>query len=275
VAAFVFRDESPDNAFEIDLQSISSHPRMRAVCKSFLFLAGGSPALLLTAAPAVSAPATFSASVSLVIATLPPPTLHGSGVGDITPGGAISIPAGLSSGNPAIVVPISPTFVGLFNVTVPANSIDNPAATFDPGGAMGLSGSAFFNDGAGGTIPLFPVGGGGIAVANIRGIPITLVGATWQGVAPGSGGKVFTGMGAALANVISATATAFDNRDPDGFGTVQLVAPAYALISNGALGNLPVFGVFTLTHTPEAGTLLFLGAGIVALTTIGRAKRDR
>jgi hypothetical protein len=247
---------------------------MQAMRKLSLFLASSGLALLLMAAPAISAPAPVQGAVSLVIATLPPPTITGNGIGDTVGGGSHSVPAGLFSGNPAIVVPISPTFVGLFNVTVPANSINNPAATFNPGGAMALSGSAFFNNGAGGNIPLGPVGGGGTAMAIIQSIPVKLVGNTWQGVAPG-GSKVFTAMGAAVVNLISATATAFDNRNGAGLGTVQLVAPAYALISGGALGNLPVFGVLTLTYTPEPGTLLLLGTGIAGLAVIGRKKLAR
>jgi hypothetical protein len=247
---------------------------MQAMRKLSLFLASSGLALLLIAAPALSAVLPVTGSVSLVIATLPPPTINGSGSGDTNaPGGAFSIPAGFFSGNPKIVVPISPTFVGLTNVTVPANSINNPVGSFTAaGGTMGLSGAAFFNNGAGGNIPLAPVGGGGTAMAVIQSIPVKLVGGIWQY----SANKVFTAMGAALANAISATATAYDNRDGSGVGTVQLVATGFALVGPlGSLGNLPVFGVLTLTYTPEPGTLLLLGTGIAGLAVIGRKKLAR
>jgi hypothetical protein len=242
--------------------------------KLSLFLASSGLALLLMAGPAFSAILPVSGSVSLIIATLPPPTLTGSGLGDTNaPGGSFSVPAGLFAGNPFISVPISPTFIGLTNVTVPANSINNPQATFTAGGGtMGLSGSAFFNSGAAGSVPLAPIGGGGTALANIQGIPLKVVGALWQY----SANKVFTAMGSALANAISATATAYDNRDALGIGTVQLVATGYALVgAGGSLGNLPVFGTLTLTYTPEPGTLLLLGTGIAGLAVIGRKKLAR
>jgi hypothetical protein len=246
---------------------------MQAMRKLSLFLASSGLALLLMAAPALSAVLSVNGSVSLVIATLPPPTISGSGTGTSNgPGNPFTAPAGLFSGNPKISVPISPSFVGLTNVTVPANSINNPVGNFTvAGGTMGLSGSAFFNNGAGGNIPLAPIGGGGTAMAVIQSIPVKLVGGIWQY----SANKVFNAKGAALANNITATATAYDNRTAGGIGTVQLVAQGFALISAGALGNLPVFGVLTLTYTPEPGTLLLLGTGIAGLAVIGRKKLAR
>jgi hypothetical protein len=79
-------------------------------------------------------------------------------------------------------------------------------------------------------------------------------------------------MGSALANAISASATAYDNRTANGVGTVQLVAPGRLLISNGSLGDLPVFATLTLTYTPEPGTLVLLATGVAALAAIGRKR---
>jgi hypothetical protein len=220
----------------------------------------------LAGAPAGAATLSFT----FVVGNLPPPTLHGSGATVLTPPGLpYTIPAGVFGGNPQVVVPISPTFVGLTNVTIPANSVNNPGATFDPGGAMGLSGAAFFNSGAHGTIPLFPIGGGGTGMGFLQSIPIKLFGGAWQYAAH----KVFTGMGAALSNAVSVTATAYDNRTAGGDGVLQLVSAGYLHIAPGAaLGNLPVFGVLNINYTPEPGTLLLLGSGVAVLAAIGRRR---
>jgi len=237
------------------------------------FLASSSLALLLIAAPSFSAVLPVSGTLQLQIATLPPPTLTGSAAAANSVGGGVaSVPAGMFAG-PAtqVLLPISPSFVGLAAVSVPANSLNNPAGSFNPNGAMGLSGSAFFltaGNAAAGQVALFPIGGGGNQALNIGPLAGTVIGATWMG-----GTQVFTAMLAALAIPLSAQATSYDNRDAGGVGTVQLVAPAKAAL--GIFGNLPVYGILTLTYTPEPGTLLLLGTGIAGLAMIGRKKMSK
>jgi len=51
------------------------------------------------------------------------------------------------------------------------------------------------------------------------------------------------------------------------------VAPAKAAL--GIFGSLPVYGILTLTYTPEPGTLLLLGTGIAGLAMIGRKKMSK
>jgi hypothetical protein len=222
---------------------------------------------LCVAGPAGAALLPLQATYGISFAGLPTLSVSGSGIGNSNGlGGSSSIPAGIFAGNAATYVPVAPTFVGLTNLSIPANSVNNPGQTFNLGGGMGLSGSLVFNYTGG--IALFPFGGGGTAMAINGSIPFKSVGGVWQYDAA----KVFTAMGAALANAVSATATAFDNRTAAGQGTVQLVASGYVLVSNGALGNIPVLSTLTLTYTPEPGTLLLLGTGVASLASIGRRR---
>jgi hypothetical protein len=229
--------------------------------------------VLLAGAPASAAILPVDGTYTLIFTrNVPPATVTGSGVGASNGlGGSASVPAGLFAGNPPFAAPIFPTFVGLTNVTIPANSVNNPAQTFDLGGSMGLSGAAFFNTGTAGRVPLAPLGGGGTAMGVIQSIRLTVVGGTWKY----SAAKVFTQRGAALSNALFATATAYDNRTASGQGTVQLVAAAYALVDRGTLANLPVFATLALTYTPEPGTLVLFGAGVAALAAIGRTRTAR
>lgn len=233
----------------------------------------------LVAAPTLAAVLPVTGVLQVTIATLPPPTLTGSAAAANSVGGGIaSVPAGMFLG-PAtnLNVPISPTFVGLTAVTVPANSLNNPQGVFNLNGAMGLAGSAFFLGISGsppqtgqplGNVPLAPVGGGGNLPFAVGPLGGTLIGATWMG-----GTQVFSLMAGALAIPLTGKATSYDNRTAGGVGTVQLVAPAKANL--GPFGALPVFGILTLTYTPEPGTLLLLGTGIAGLAMIGRKKLSK
>ena len=233
------------------------------------WLTGLALVLSLSPTPTLAALLPVNVQVQYLIQKLPPVTFTGSGVGSSVGGGIATIPADIFSGNPAIVVPISPTFVGVTRITVPASSIGNPAASFGPDGAMGLAGSVFSDSLHAGGIPLFQVGGGDEPFANTVAFgPLIgdLAGVTWMG-----GNAVFTVMGAALAIPATIRATAYDNRTPGGQGTIQLVAPT--TVNTGVFGSYPLFGILTLTYTPEPGTLTLLGAGVATLAAIGRRKQ--
>jgi hypothetical protein len=146
-----------------------------------------------------------------------------------------------------------------------------------PGGPGRLTGAAIVNVlGLSNLhVPLYPVGytdgyftssgpeGGGIRV--------TVIGTGWT-----TGDVTITGVtsetpsGAAL-NTVTLGALGFDNRTPGHRGVVQLVSP-FKVIS-GVTGNLPGYALQTLTFVPEVGTLVTLGAGVVALVGYGLRKR--
>jgi len=236
-------------------------------------------ALLLAAvsfatSPAGAAVLPASVTISYTFGAYPN-LISASGAGFITsaggPGSLLTLPAGVVHVAGASAS-ISPTFTGIDQITIPA-SVQNSAGSFSPNGAAALTGFAFFKGGGNvlAQVPLAPIGGGGVLNLTFAGLGAQLVGGTFQG-AGGPTPMVFTGMAAAVAIPITATATAFDNRTTGGQGTVQLVAPAK--LSLGVLGAVPLFGTLQLTYAPEPGTLVLLGAGTLGLAGLGWRRRQ-
>ena len=215
-----------------------------------------------------------TASLAVQIATLPSPTMMGTGSAssDGGPGSMHTVPAGILALATGVTLPIVPSFVGLAKASLPAGVNAGPGS-FNPNGVMPVNGAALFfkagGGGAVGSVPLAPLGGGATTMFSIDVLQGTLQGATWQGAGT-LGPQVLSAMSAAVAIPITVTATAYDNRTSNGGGMVQLIAPATGEL--GGFGSIPTFGVLTLNYVPEPGVMALGLVGATVLIAAGRRK---
>jgi hypothetical protein len=251
---------------------------------------------LATAAPSAAGAAlltlagsTLTVSLSfLATATVPQnvpalPVLVSSG------GGSFTEPAGLFTGS-AMLPPALFTGVPLINgFTLVVSNLTKQIAPgaqggngyfgiHRAGGGLGgagpLSGTAIVNVLAlfNLNVPLDPIGyADAYTSVSAGGFLVTVFGTGWT-----TGDVTLTGVTAETpagnsVYTVGFAALGFDNRTPGHRGVVQLVSP-FKVIS-GVTGNLPGYALQTLTFVPEVGTLVTLGAGVVALVGYGLRKR--
>jgi hypothetical protein len=208
----------------------------------------------------------FTGSVSFGLATLPPLTASGSGSGN-SPGPISILTTAWASTGPVLIT-LSPTAappLTALNILLvgPGPCASLPGSCAMAGTANALVGGAPFL-----VVPLSGLGVAGRVGFGAYGSYIDAQ--AWQtGTVPVTinGVPLTTGAGGPIADF------GYDARTPGGLGTVRLVAPAGLMSTLG--GNLPLFVSMTLTFTPEPGTLLLLGSGILGLAILGRKRLRR
>ncbi len=208
----------------------------------------------------VSAVLTFGGPFGLTTSAI------GSASGVQSVGGGIAqVPGMTFSGS----VPLPTPQFGLTDLTIMA-AVLGPGTLSGPGGPLGIQGALIprFGNFPGGSLPLTPLGGGGVSTSLLSGIfKITLQGSTWK-----TGAVTAFGTGAAPA---TAMATGGDNRTPGGAGSVSFVT-ASTFIFSAIPSTHPATSMLTLTYTlaaPEP-TLSF-AALVAALVLAGRVGRLR
>jgi hypothetical protein len=255
---------------------------MKKLC---ILVAAGSLVLgTVTAASADIFPATVDLSVA--IGTLPPAGFTGSAPAASSdgPGAAATLPAGAISG--VFQTAISPPLIGLIDgigVAAPgvtgdfatgASPASNEQLNFDgTTGTMALNASAYLlmSGAVLAEIPLNVVGVGGTQMFDVLGIVSGTIFANPYQLG------MLTVMGSLNGANHTISGTGVDSRNPDGSGTLTLISPTN--VSLGALGSLASIATLTIEYagegpppTPEPGTLLLLGTGVLGLVMVGRKK---
>lgn len=209
-------------------------------------------------------------------------------------GGSFVLPAGTFTGTKVLPTALFTGVVLITRVTI--GNLTNAAALFaagggpiDPGGPFDGPGGGFGGYGAlDGTlfinvlglfnlsVPLDPVGAGGMAQEVAGTLVITALGTGWT-----TGTVAITGITMGLdtppggvTNTVSYAG--YDNRTPAHRGTLLLVSPI-KVVTNAA-GNLVMLARQRLHfegEVPEPGTLLLLGSGVAVLVWLGNARRRR
>jgi hypothetical protein len=206
-------------------------------------------------------------------------------------GGNFVLPAGTFTGTEVLPTSLFTGVALIFGATV--GNLSNAAAPFtavggpiDPGGPFDGAGGGFGGYGAlDGTlfinvlglfnlsVPLDPVGAGGMTQRVAGTLEVTVFGTGWT-----TGAVAITGITSGNPAVNTVTFAGYDNRTPAHRGTLLLVSPIQ-VVTNAA-GNLVVLARQTLVfegEVPEPGTLLLLGSGVAGLAWLGheRARRRR
>ena len=188
----------------------------------------------------------------------------------------MTLPAGVFAGNPPLSIPISPSFVFVTALTVPASSLGNAAGSMNPNGALALSGTAFFRSpgapgGIGGQVPLTPVGGGGSLQGTFGGIVLNLFSGQYEVDATGTPFDPGQTYSYQVAQADGQTMEFVNVTNQSLFTAVGFDDPFLFSLTGDSSGAV----FLNITPIPEPATVLGLAAGALSLGGLIRRRKLR
>lgn len=230
--------------------------------------------LLGSTSVASAASLPFTGTLTIQIAALAPITINGAGTATVNASGGgvhlnlLSLAASAFETSMLVVDITNPTAFPLNGLQITGG---NAAGTFmGSSGQIPLFGTAkvclFAECGsavANLSVPLGAIGNGGTGFATGI-VKVSVFGAPWSLGTVSVPTGMITAMGFRHGPASGTSSTAAPS------GELQLVTPILISTSIGAFESVPGFAVMRLHFVPEPGTLILLGAGVVALGAAGR-----
>ncbi|MCG8589019.1 MAG: PEP-CTERM sorting domain-containing protein [Proteobacteria bacterium] len=188
----------------------------------------------------------------------------------------LGLPAGLFATTQALPASL---FTGVPSISGFSAVVSNASGTFQAGagpgggfgGALQLNGYAAINilQLFPVTIPLNIVGAGGTVMWGAGAVSGTVTGSQWT-----TGNAVITGVTQATpgGGVVNTISLAGSNGRVGGVGPIALVTPVR--VSTNVLGDFGGFAIMTF-WTPEPGTALLMGCGVLGFALMGARKQGR